>query len=206
VFGRARTKPERDAQRDVQGNVPGIDVDRAAVQAAKRHPQRFAVLYRKYLPQVYSFAFYELGNHHDAEDVTERVFLSALSALPRFEERDTNGSTFRVWLFRIARNAISNQRRALSRRREAPAALAEHLPGEFQPDGVVLRREEHAEAWAAVARLPADRRRAVILRFVEEMPTAEIAAVMERSEGAVRVLLHRALRSVARDLGRGSAS
>jgi RNA polymerase sigma-70 factor (ECF subfamily) len=176
------------------------------VVAAKRHPQRFAVLYRKYLPQVYSFAFYELGNHHDAEDVTERVFLSALGALPRFEERDTSGSTFRVWLFRIARNAISNQRRTLSRRREAPAALAEHLPGEFQPDGLVLRREEHAEAWAAVARLPVDRRRAVILRFVEEMSTTEIAAVMERSEGAVRVLLHRALRSVARELGRGSDS
>ena len=206
MFGRAKTEPERDPQRDVQRDALGIDVDRAAVEAAKRHPQRFAVLYRKYLPQVYSFAFYELGNHHDAEDVTERVFLSALSALPRFEERDANGSTFRVWLFRIARNAISNQRRALSRRREAPAALAEYLPSEVQPDRLVLRHEEHAEAWAAVARLPSDRRRAVILRFVEEMSTAEIAAVMERSEGAVRVLLHRALRSVARDLGRGSAS
>ena len=204
MFGRAKTKPERDPQRGVQ-EPHGIDVDRAAVEAAKRHPPLFAALYRKYLPQVYSFAFYELGNHHDAEDVTERVFLSALGALPRFEQRDTDGSTFRVWLFRIARNAISNQRRALSRRREAPAALAEHLPAEFQPDGLVLRQEEHAEAWAAVARLPSDRRRAVILRFVEEMSTAEIAAVMERSEGAVRVLLHRALRSVARDLGRGSA-
>jgi RNA polymerase sigma-70 factor (ECF subfamily) len=57
-----------------------------------------------------------------------------------------------------------------------------------------------------VARLPGDRRRAVVLRFVEEMSTAEIAGVLGRSEGAVRVLLHRALRTVARDLdaaGRG---
>jgi RNA polymerase sigma-70 factor (ECF subfamily) len=52
-----------------------------------------------------------------------------------------------------------------------------------------------------VRRLPGDRRRAVVLRFVDEMSTAEIAGVLERSEGAVRVLLHRALRSVARDLG-----
>jgi len=194
-----RTEPERRPP-------SGADVDRAAVAAAKRHPQRFAVLYRKYLPQVYSFAFYELGNHHDAEDVTERVFLSALSALPRFEDRGEESSTFRVWLFRIARNAIRNQRRALARRREAPAALAEHVPSEIDPDRLALLNEEHAQAWKAVARLPADRRRAVILRFVEEMSTAEIAAVMERSEGAVRVLIHRALRSVARDLGRGSAS
>lgn len=199
MFGRTRTEPERRPP-------GGADVDRAAVAAAKRHPQRFAVLYRKYLPQVYSFAFYELGNHHDAEDLTERVFLSALSALPRFEERGVGASTFRVWLFRIARNAISNQRRALARRREAPAALAEHLPSEIDPDRLTLRNEEHGQAWRAVARLPADRRRAIILRFVEEMSTAEIAAIMGRSEGAVRVLIHRALRSVARDLGRGSAS
>lgn len=58
-------------------------------------------------------------------------------------------------------------------------------------------------AWQAVARLPEDRRRAIILRFVDEMSTAEIAAVLDRSEGAVRVLLHRALRSVADDLRGG---
>ena len=173
---------------------------------AKRHPDGFAALYRKYLPQVYSFAFYELGDHHDAEDVTERVFLSALDALPRFEERADETSTFRVWLFRIARNAISNQRRAISRRREAPAVLAERLPAEGEPDVLAIRGEERTLAWEAVAGLPADRRRAVILRYVEEMSTAEIAAVMERSEGAVRVLLHRALRSVARDLARGGAA
>lgn len=177
----------------------------AAVQAARRRPERFADLYRKYLPQVYSFAFYELGNHHDAEDVTERVFLSALAALPRFEERAEAGSTFRVWLFRIARNAISNHRRTLARRREAPVALAEAIPGELEPDRLAVRSEENLRAWEAVARLPADRRRAVILRFVEEMSTAEIAAIMDRSEGAVRVLIHRALRSVARELGRGRA-
>jgi RNA polymerase sigma-70 factor (ECF subfamily) len=61
-------------------------------------------------------------------------------------------------------------------------------------------REEGAAAWRAVGRLPADRRQALILRFVDEMSTAEIAGVLGRSEGAVRVLIHRALRSVARDL------
>ena len=63
-------------------------------------------------------------------------------------------------------------------------------------------REAGSAAWQAVARLPEDRRRAVILRFVDEMSTAEIAAVLGRSEGAIRVLLHRALRSVAQDLRR----
>jgi RNA polymerase sigma-70 factor (ECF subfamily) len=64
----------------------------------------------------------------------------------------------------------------------------------------VVARDEAAAAWRAVGRLPADRRRAVVLRFVDEMTTAEIAGILGRSEGAVRVLIHRALRTVARDL------
>jgi RNA polymerase sigma-70 factor (ECF subfamily) len=63
-----------------------------------------------------------------------------------------------------------------------------------------VRRDEAAAAWQAVGRLPGDRRRAVVLRFVDELSTAEIAGVLGRSEGAVRVLIHRALRTVARDL------
>ncbi len=54
---------------------------------------------------------------------------------------------------------------------------------------------------APISRLSGDRRRAVVLRFVDEMSTAEIAGIMGRSEGSVRVLIHRALRNVARDLG-----
>ena len=82
---------------------------------------------------------------------------------------------------------------------EAAAIVADPLDVE----GRVTRRAEVDAAWAAVGRLPAERRRALVLRFVEEMSTAEIAGVLGRSEGAVRVLIHRALRSVARDLRGG---
>jgi DNA-directed RNA polymerase specialized sigma24 family protein len=64
----------------------------------------------------------------------------------------------------------------------------------------VVARDEAAGAWRALARQPADRRRALVLRFGEVMSTAEIAGVHDRSEGAVRVLINRALRSMARDL------
>jgi RNA polymerase sigma-70 factor (ECF subfamily) len=74
----------------------------------------------------------------------------------------------------------------------------------MDPAAEVARREEASAAWRAIERLPGDRRRAVILRFVDEMSTSEIAGVLGRSEGAVRVLIHRALRSVARDLEKGS--
>jgi RNA polymerase sigma-70 factor (ECF subfamily) len=182
-----------------------LDADRALVEAAVRDPRRFDALYRKYVAQVYSYAVYELGDHHDAEDATERTFVAALVALPRFEERarpaDGEGaSTFRIWLFRIARNVIANLRRDRRRHPQAPLEAALGVEGGSDPEGAATRRVEADEAWAVVERLPDDRRRAVVLRFVEEMSTQEIAGVLGRSEGAVRVLLHRALRSVAREL------
>jgi RNA polymerase sigma-70 factor, ECF subfamily len=180
------------------------------VEAAKRDPARFDALYRRYLAQVYSYAYYELGDHHAAEDATERTFLAALANLARFEERarpaDGEGaSTFRVWLFRIARNVVRNDRRTA--RRHPTEALADGtaavLADPLDIEGDAVRNEQAVAAWRAVGRLPDDRRRAVVLRFVDEMSTAEIAGVLGKTEGAVRVLIHRALRSVARDLGPG---
>jgi RNA polymerase sigma-70 factor (ECF subfamily) len=185
--------------------VTHLDRDRALVDAARHDPARFEALYRKYVAQVYNVAYYELRDHHDAEDATERTFVAALSKLHRFEERarpeDGHGaSTFRVWLFRIARNVIADRQRARNRHPETDLGAAERLAGGDDPAVEVARREEASSAWQAVARLRGDRRRAIVLRFVEEMSTAEIAGVLGRSEGAVRVLIHRALRSVARDL------
>jgi RNA polymerase sigma-70 factor (ECF subfamily) len=182
-----------------------LDRDRRLVEAAQADPARFEALYRKYLAQVYSYAFYELRDHHEAEDATERTFLAALTNLARFEERarPTDGegaSTFRVWLFQIARNTVAQLRRSQRRRPQAPLEAAISVAASVDIERDAAGRDEAAAAWLAVGRLPNDRRRALVLRFVDEMSTAEIAGVLGRSEGAVRVLIHRALRSVARDL------
>jgi RNA polymerase sigma-70 factor (ECF subfamily) len=187
-----------------------LDRDRSLVEAARRDPAKFDALYRKYLAQVYAFALYELADHHAAEDATERTFLRALAALPRFREQarpedGPDASTFRVWLFRIARNVVANDRRARRRRPASSleialgAGLAIADPSDLEAQ--VVRRDEAAGALRALEALPDDRRRALVLRFVDEMSTAEIAAVLGRSEGAVRVLIHRALGSVDRELG-----
>ncbi len=187
--------------------IAHLDRDRPLVEAAKRDPAQFDALYRRYLARVYSYAYYELGNHHAAEDATAATFLAALSNLPRFEERarpaDGEGaSTFRVWLFQIARNEVAAERRRARRRPTAPleGALTIADPLDVQADAE--RLDDARAAWQAVGRLPEDRRQAIVLRFVDELSTAEIAGVLGRTEGAVRVLIHRALRAVAGDLSR----
>jgi RNA polymerase sigma-70 factor (ECF subfamily) len=182
-----------------------LDRDRRLVEAAQADPARFEALYRKYLAQVYSYAVYELGDHHEAEDATERTFLAALANLGRFEERarpaDGEGaSTFRVWLFQIARNAVGERRRSLRRHPVAPLEAAANIADPLDVAGDAVRHDEARAATTALDRLPSDRRRALVLRFVDEMTTQEIAGILGRSEGAVRVLIHRALRTMAREL------
>ncbi len=192
------------AAKDAIPRIAHLDQDRSLVRAAQREPARFDALYRRYLARVYSYAYYELGDHHAAEDATAATFVAALTSLSRFEERarpaDGDGaSTFRVWLFQIARNEIAGERRRARRRPVEPIGetiIADPLNVEEE----AVRRDQARAAWRAVGRLPGDRRQAMVLRFVDELTTAEIAGVLGRSEGAVRVLIHRALRTVARDL------
>ena len=184
-----------------------LDRDRPLVEAAKRDPARFDALYRRYLARVYSFAYYELGDHHAAEDATEATFVSALTNLQRFEERarpaDGDGaSTFCVWLFQIARNEVAGERRRARRRPVEPIGetLGAIVADPLSVEDEAVRRDEARAAWRAVGRLPGERRQAMGLRFVDELSTAEIAGVLGKSEGSVRVLIHRALRSVAKDM------
>ncbi len=182
-----------------------FDVDRSAVEAARRDPRAFEALYRKYLAQVYSFALYELRDPHAAEDLTAQVFLRALGGLPGFREQgEAPASSFRVWLFQICRYAVANERRRARRHPEASLDLALEVPSADDVQAEALDREQLARAWEQIDRLPTERRQALVLRFVEEMSTREIGEVLGRSEGATRVLIHRALQAVARQIGRGS--
>lgn len=172
----------------------GPDPDLPDVIAAQRDRAAFGVLYRRYVERVYGYAFHLLGDHHDAEDVTERTFLAALAALDGF--RDT-GASFRSWLFRIAHNQLANELRARARHQ------ADQLDGridhgiEPDPAGAVGEADQARRLRRALASLPEDRRQVLVLRFVDGLSAREIGVVLGRSEGAVRVLQHRALRALA---------
>ena len=184
-----------------------LDVDRSAVEQARRDPGAFETLYRKYVAQVYSFALYETRDPHAAEDITAQVFLRALAGLPRFHEQtDGPDSSFRVWLFQIARNALSNERRRARRHPASPIELALEFPALDDVSSAATHRLEMERVWTVIDQLPAERRRALVLRFVNELSTREIGDILGRTEGATRVLIHRSLQQVARELGRHRSS
>lgn len=173
----------------------GVDPDLADVRAAQADRAAFGRLYRRYLDRVYGYCFYLLGDHHDAEDVTERTFVAALGAIDRYRD---NGASFRSWLFRIAHNQLANALRARSRQRTSPLDEVDE-PGVTIGDPAHLAglADEAHRLRAAVGALSVDRRQVIVLRFVDGLSAREIGEVLGRSEGAVRVLQHRALRDLA---------
>ncbi len=179
-----------------------VDPDMEDVRAAQADRAAFGPLYRRYLDRVYGYCFYLLGDHHDAEDATERTFLAALDAIDRFRD---DGASFRSWLFRIAHNQLVNALRGRSRRRTEPLDGVREPASAEDPAAMASTADEARRVRRALSRLSDDRRQVVVLRFVDGLTTREIGAVLGRSEGAVRVLQHRALRELASILGRGDS-
>jgi RNA polymerase sigma-70 factor, ECF subfamily len=188
----------RPQPRRIERSADWTDPDLPAVRAAQADRAAFGVLYRRYLDGVYGYAFYQLGDHHDAEDATERTFLAALAAIARFRDE---GAGFRAWLFRIAHNTVANVLRSRTRRRTEPLPedWERHAP-DADPAGLVARADDLRRVMAALRRLPDERRQVVLLRFVDGLSAREIGVVLDRSGGAVRVLLHRALRELREQL------
>ncbi|CAN5328864.1 sigma-70 family RNA polymerase sigma factor [soil metagenome] len=179
-------------------DAPLVDRDLEDVRAAQVDRAAFGILYRRYLDPVYGYCFYLLGDHHDAEDATERTFLAALGAIDRFRDE---GATFRSWLFRIAHNQLANALRTRSRQRTDPRDLVREPATGGDPARLATLAEDARRLRAALGTLPEDRRQVVVLRFVDGLTAREIGVVLRRSEGAVRVLQHRALRDLATLLG-----
>ena len=170
--------------------------ERLRVEAAQRDPARFAELYEAHFERVYAYVARRVHDRHLAEDVTSEVFQQALANLARFEWR---GVPFAAWLFRIARNAIADRAKRAARERGRPAPE----PGE-DPEPALERVEELARLHRRVRELPADQRRVIEMRFAEEKSIREIAAVLMRSEGAVKQLQFRAVQSLRESMGRAN--
>ncbi len=164
------------------------------IEAAKRDRNAFGVLYDRYVGQIYSYCYYQTGRREEAEDLTSETFQRALERLDEFEWR---GIPYSAWLYRVAANLMAKRRR-----RPAWIELPEPLagPAEDDPERRWLNREEGDALHAAVRRLPVDQRQAVLLKFEARLRNKEIGMIMGRSEGAVKLLLFRAVHGLRRRL------
>jgi RNA polymerase sigma-70 factor (ECF subfamily) len=144
---------------------------------------------------VYSYAFYRVGNHHDAEDLTEQTFLQAYRHFERAVD-ESDGRPLRPWLIRIAHNLAANLYRDRSRKPQTTIEDTGELRTTHTTEDLVEGRDELARIIEGVKELPDDRREALIMRFALGMDNREIARAMGRSDGATKVLLHRAIKQL----------
>ena len=156
----------------------------------------FSELYKAHLRDVYSYSYYRVGNHHDAEDLTEQTFLQAYRHFAR-AQRESQGRPLRPWLIRIAHNLAANYYRDRSRK---PQTQHRRRERDLAPRTRPRRWSRTATTSSAILRgvqdLPDDRREALIMRFALGMDNREIARALDRTDGATKVLLHRAIKQL----------
>ena len=169
-------------------NEKPIDADLVA-RARAGDGEAFGELYRRYFDPIFRYLCVRVERDEDAEDLAATVFFKAYRSLDRYRER---GWPFSAFLYQVARNALVDH----YRKRRLESGLAEAADLGTQPRALddELERAERVQAMRqALAQLPPDYQEVIRLRVLLSLPTETTAQWMERSPGAVRVLLYRAL-------------
>jgi RNA polymerase sigma-70 factor (ECF subfamily) len=173
----------------------GVQDERALVERLKQlDPDAIQHVYRLHAGGIYRYALSQLGERAAAEDVVAEVFLRLMDTIERYEYR---GVPLQAYLFRIARNQIVDLQRRRGRL-SGLDALSESAQLSLDPAVLAEKRLSWADLQRMLTRLTDEQRQVVLLKFVEEMDTREIAMVMGKSEGAVKGLQHRAFESLRR--------
>ncbi len=172
-------------------------IDRLVAKSIAGDARAFGKLYDEFAERVYAFVRGRVGSTEDAEDVTAAVFLKAWEAIGGYDDR---GLPFGAWIFRIARNAVIDSYRRTSRNSDcAPVGDApEMADGSMPVDESVFIRVRVEETLTAMELLTEEQRSVLMLRFVWGFDLKDSAQALGKSEGAVKALQHRAVRSLAR--------
>lgn len=168
---------------------PTSDEATLVQRAVGHNPEAFGRLYDIHVDRVYRHIYYRVGNEQDAEDLTQQVFLKAWQAIDRYKRK---ASPFIAWLMTISHNVVVDFYRT---RKDKSYLEAEVLAdgSALSPEGAAEASFEQQRLRRAILQLGGDEQQVVILRFIEGLEFAEIASVLKKKEGNVRVILHRAL-------------
>jgi len=169
----------------------------ALIEQAKTDREAFGKLYELYVDRIYNYVYYRTGNSHDAEDLTARIFYRAIRHIGNYQDQ---GAPFAAWLYRIARNMVANWYRDNKSNRLLPLESAYGRGDRDGPEAAVELMEDRDALLAAIRDLPPERQELLILKFVERLPNAKIGQIMGRTEGAIKLLYYRTLRSLRQDM------
>jgi RNA polymerase sigma-70 factor, ECF subfamily len=156
-------------------------------------------LYLIHFDRIYSYLHMSVGNRHDAEDLTTQVFVKMLESIGKFRWRS---APFSAWLFRIAHNLAMDHFRA-NKRWQPEEEVPEPDPGEGS-----AAEEEALEAIGRqsmlelIEKLSHEQQQVLTLKFVFNFSNAEAATILDKTEGAIKSLQHRALASLQRQLNK----
>lgn len=163
--------------------------------------EAFGSLYDRFFDSVYSYVLRQVGSPVDAEDITAGVFLEVFEKIGGFRWR---GAGFSAWLFRIARNDVLDFfRRRRPAKETGLTEEVEKLPAGTTVEQLAERKWNERELLAAIDRLSDEQRQVILLRLMLNFSNREIGQVLDKSEGAVKALQHRALQSLKKHLDEG---
>ncbi len=168
--------------------------DKLVHKAKKGEARAFGRLYDIYLTPIYRFVFLRVGGQKaEAEDICHQVFLKAWQNIKDYEFQ---GFPFSSWLYRIAQNTVIDYYRT-----KKPVLDLEKIPEEIfttMPD-TEIKLDQDLELQTvrlAIAKLEPDQQNVILLKFVNDLTNKEIAVILGKSEGAIRVIQHRALKQL----------
>jgi len=158
-------------------------------RAKQRDQEAFTQLYEQHFDRIYRYVALRIGDRIEAEDMTQQVFLHALRSISSFKWK---GVPFSAWLFRIAHNQVVDYLR--KKTRQATVPLDESQAGSnSNPELMVVHSLDIEQLLLATKRLTKAQREVIALRFAGELSIAQVAKVMDKSQGAVKALQHSAI-------------
>jgi RNA polymerase sigma-70 factor (ECF subfamily) len=182
------TESKRDSMENVRKLVERAQQgDRAALEE----------LYLIHFDRIYSYLHMTVGNRHDAEDLTTQTFLKMLESIGRFRWQS---APFSAWLFRIAHNLSMDHFR--SRRRWQPEEEVPELPGTEEPSAELAAMQSigRQSMLELIDKLSPEQQQVLTLKFVFNFPNADVAKILDKTEGAIKSLQHRALASLQKQI------
>ncbi len=174
--------------------------EQGLVRRAQQHDREaFAKLYEDYFDKIYRYIAIRIGDKAEAEDLTQQVFMKALKSISSFKWRNV---PFGAWLFRIAHNQVVDHLRKKTRRPSVPLDGVQLISGS-NPQETAERGYDTEQLIVATRQLTPAQQQVISLRFAGELPIAQVAKVMGRSQGAVKALQHSAIAALRKVMSVG---